>query len=168
MENTNEELTIEELREKIKREQAVLNEIKSQSKVNENNLKQQADFLKKEQSDLIQGLQARMELVSMLKKDILRMAYSESLRVDSAEYQSKETVISVPSSDPTPSSFLTQAPKSVIPKSSATKEPKQPPPKTNSKIPSKPSGIKPTQRVTIVVPKAPSPVKKPDSTKNFQ
>ena len=165
MDNPYEEFTIEELRDKVQKEQAVLNEIKTQSKNNENNLKQQAEFLKKEQADLIQGVQSRMKLINMLKKDIMRMAYSESLRIDSAEYQSKEVAIVTPSSEP-PTSFITQgASKPTVPNSSVKKEAK--PTKVNSKIPSKPSGIKPTQRVTIVVPKTPSSIKKPDNSNNL-
>jgi acetyl-CoA carboxylase alpha subunit len=75
----------EELRAQIIEVKASIDEMKAVSKKNETDLKKQVESLSKEKSELIAGIKARMELIAMLKRDIMRMAYEQELKVTDEE-----------------------------------------------------------------------------------
>lgn len=61
-------------------------EIQKDSKETERSLLQEEKVLKDEKEQLLSGIQARMQLIDILKRDIVRMAYSESTRIAESEY----------------------------------------------------------------------------------
>lgn len=81
-----EEASIEELREIIKDKKVELENIKSESKIKEKTLQAEVEILNREKTDLMAGVQARIQLVDMLKRDIVRMAYEETARIAQNEF----------------------------------------------------------------------------------
>ena len=61
-------------------------EIQKDSKETERSLLQEEKVLKDEKEQLLSGIQARMQLIDILKRDIVRMAYSESTQIAESEY----------------------------------------------------------------------------------
>lgn len=77
---------IEKAQEQIKKLKEQLLEIQAESKETERVLLQDQKVLQQEKEQLLTGIQARMQLVDILKRDIARMAYSESTRIAETEY----------------------------------------------------------------------------------
>lgn len=72
--------SVSEVRNEIEENKRIIEEIKSKSKQTEKDLDDQIKILSKEKSDLITGIEARMQLIDMIKRDIYRMSYEEGLR----------------------------------------------------------------------------------------
>lgn len=72
--------SVSEMRNEIEENKRIIEEIKSKSKQTEKDLDDQIKILSKEKSDLITGIEARMQLIDMIKRDIYRMSYEEGLR----------------------------------------------------------------------------------------
>ena len=76
----------ENLRQQIEEVKAAIEQMKTTSRSNENELKQQVQVLEKEKQDLITGVKARMQLLDILKRDIARISYSQALKMTDAEH----------------------------------------------------------------------------------
>ncbi|OHT17582.1 hypothetical protein TRFO_00831 [Tritrichomonas foetus] len=77
---------IEAAQEQIKELKAQLIELQKESKEIERSLSQDQKVLAQEKDQLMSGIQARMQLIDILKRDIIRMAYVESVRIAETEY----------------------------------------------------------------------------------
>ncbi|KAK8894369.1 hypothetical protein M9Y10_022804 [Tritrichomonas musculus] len=72
--------------EQIKKLKEQLIEIQKESKETERALLQDQKVLQQEKEQLLTGIQARMQLIDILKRDIAKMAYNESTRIAESEY----------------------------------------------------------------------------------
>ena len=77
---------IEQAQEQIKKLKDQLLEVQKDCKETERTLLQDQKVLQEEKDQLLAGIQARMQLVDILKRDIARMAYAESARIAETEY----------------------------------------------------------------------------------
>lgn len=80
------DLNEEELRQKIDEVKESIEKIKRASKENEKELMQQVKDMENEKSELIEAIKARMQLIDMLKRDIYRVAYEQSLKITDDEH----------------------------------------------------------------------------------
>ena len=69
--------------EKLKEQLSV---VQTKSKEAERVLNQEQKILQEEKEELLKGIQVRMQLVDILKRDIARIAYIESTRIAETEY----------------------------------------------------------------------------------
>ncbi|EAX89063.1 hypothetical protein TVAG_322990 [Trichomonas vaginalis G3] len=81
----------EELRQQIDNVKESIEKIKRESKENERELVEQTQILEDEKKELIEGIKARMQLIDMLKRDIYRVAYEQSLKVTDIEHSKPTT-----------------------------------------------------------------------------
>lgn len=81
--------SVDELRFIIDEKKSKLEKIKAESKTKEKSLQTEVDMLNKEKSDLMAGVQARIQLIDMLKRDIIRMAYEETARISQNEFDNQ-------------------------------------------------------------------------------
>ena len=63
-----------------------LAELQGHSKSFEKDMQEKKKALSAEKEELMKGVQARMELIEMLRRDITRMAYEETIRIAQQEY----------------------------------------------------------------------------------
>ena len=76
----------EQAQDQIKKLKDQLLEIQNESKETERALLQDQKVLQQEKDQLLTGIQARMQLIDILKRDIAKMAYVESTRIAETEY----------------------------------------------------------------------------------
>jgi predicted transcriptional regulator len=76
----------EELQEAIAAKRSELAEIQAAGKATERELQERRAQLAARKTELMDGVQARMDLVEMLRRDIIRMANEESARVAQQEF----------------------------------------------------------------------------------
>lgn len=79
-------MSAEELTAEVAAKKAELAELQSHNKQVEKELQEKKKALMAEKSEMMEGVQARMELIDMLRRDITRMAYDESIRIAQQEY----------------------------------------------------------------------------------
>lgn len=76
----------EDLQAEIAAKKEELVELQGNSKRVEREGQVRRDALAAEKAELLEGVKARMELIDMLKRDIVRMAASETIRIAQQEY----------------------------------------------------------------------------------
>jgi hypothetical protein len=79
-------MSVEELQEAIAAKRSELTEVQTTSKATERELLERKKQLSARKAELMDGVQARMELIDMLRRDIVRMANEESARVSQQEF----------------------------------------------------------------------------------
>ena len=76
----------ESLQAEIAAKKEELVELQGNSKRVEREGQVRRDALAAEKAELLEGVKARMELIDMLKRDIVRMAAEETIRIAQQEY----------------------------------------------------------------------------------
>lgn len=79
-------MSAEELASEIAAKKAELAELQAHNKQVERDLQEKKKALTTEKSEMMEAVQARMELIDMLRRDITRMAYDESIRIAQQEF----------------------------------------------------------------------------------
>jgi hypothetical protein len=80
----------EEILESISQKKSELTELQTNGKITERVLLEQRNDLAATKAELMSGVHARMELIEMLRVDIVRMAYEESARIAEQEFDSPQ------------------------------------------------------------------------------
>lgn len=80
-------MSAEELVAQIAAKKVELAEVQARKKDIEREFQGQLKDMVAEKDELSAGIDARMDVIQMLKRDILRMAYEESLRIADQEFE---------------------------------------------------------------------------------
>ena len=80
-------MSCEELQVLIEKKKSELTELQQNSKTRERELQEKKELLEKQKSDLLKAIKARIQLIDMLKKDIIRMAYEESCNAIQQDFE---------------------------------------------------------------------------------
>jgi peptidoglycan hydrolase CwlO-like protein len=80
-------MSSEELKAEIERKKAELTDLRTKSKALEKELQEKRGELSETKSELVSAIEARMELIEMIRYDVVRMAYEDVARASQREFQ---------------------------------------------------------------------------------
>ena len=72
--------------EQVKELKEQFTELQKETREMERSLTHDQKILQQEKDQLLAGIKARMQLIDILKRDIIRMAYNESIRISEQEF----------------------------------------------------------------------------------